>query len=70
MAASTYLLEGKTVAPTKAQAAGIIDQVEENPMNAAREWVLNAKEADLVKPWDQKRIQKFLVEHLILRMAL
>ena len=54
MAAYTYLLEGKTVAPNKAQAAGIIDQVEENPMNAAREWVLNAKEADLVKPWDQK----------------
>ena len=54
MAASTYLLEGKTVAPNKAQTAEIIDQVEEDPMKAAREWVLNAKEADLVKPWDQK----------------
>jgi 3-hydroxyacyl-CoA dehydrogenase len=48
------LLEGKTVAPNKAQAAGIIDQVDEDPMKAAHEWVLNATEGDLVKPWDQK----------------
>ena len=54
MAASTYLLEGKTVAPEKACAAGIIDQVEDDPMKAAREWVLTAKDSDLIKPWDQK----------------
>ena len=54
MAASTYLLEGKTVAPDKALAAGIIDQVDDDPVKAARQWVLNASEADLIKPWDQK----------------
>ena len=54
MAASTYLLEGKTVAPDKALAAGIIDQVDDDPIKAARQWVLNASEGDLIKPWDQK----------------
>ena len=54
MAASTYLLEGKTVAPDKALAAGIIDQVDDDPIKAARQWVLNASEGDLIKTWDQK----------------
>jgi 3-hydroxyacyl-CoA dehydrogenase/enoyl-CoA hydratase/3-hydroxybutyryl-CoA epimerase len=54
MTASTYLLEGKTVTPGKAQTVGIIDEVNEDPMKAARDWVLAAKEGDLVKPWDQK----------------
>ncbi|WP_292290611.1 3-hydroxyacyl-CoA dehydrogenase NAD-binding domain-containing protein [Marivita sp.] len=54
MAASPFLLEGKLSDPTKAKAAGLIDEVSEDPMAAARDWVLNAKDADLVKPWDAK----------------
>ena len=54
MAASPYLLEGKLVSPDAAVKAGIIDEVSDDPMAAARDWVLNAKDADLVKPWDAK----------------
>ncbi|MBM1633768.1 enoyl-CoA hydratase/isomerase family protein [Sulfitobacter mediterraneus] len=54
MAASSFLLEGKMVAPAAAAKAGLIDEVADDPMAAAREWVLNAKDADLVKPWDAK----------------
>ncbi len=54
MGASSFLLEGKMVEPKKALAAGIIDEVVEDPLSAAKEWVLNAKDADLVKPWDAK----------------
>jgi 3-hydroxyacyl-CoA dehydrogenase / enoyl-CoA hydratase / 3-hydroxybutyryl-CoA epimerase len=54
MAASPFLLEGKMVAPAAAQKAGLIDEVVADPLAAAKEWVLNAKDADLVKPWDAK----------------
>ncbi len=54
MAASPLLLEGKLLAPEAAVKAGIIDEVSDDPMTAARDWVLNAKDADLVKPWDAK----------------
>ncbi|MBM1310475.1 enoyl-CoA hydratase/isomerase family protein [Sulfitobacter mediterraneus] len=54
MTASSFLLEGKMVAPVAAAKAGLIDEVADDPMAAAREWVLNAKDADLVKPWDAK----------------
>lgn len=54
MAAAPYLLEGKLSDPKKAKAAGLIDEVVADPLAAAREWVLNAKDTDLVKPWDQK----------------
>ncbi len=54
MAASPYLLEGKTLAPEKAKAAGLIDEVADDPVQSAREWVLNATDADIVKPWDAK----------------
>lgn len=54
MAASTYLFEGKTVAPAKAQSVGIIDVVSDDPMAEAREYVLNATDEDIVKPWDKK----------------
>ena len=54
MAAAPYLLEGKTLAPAKAKSAGIIDEVSDDPMADARAWVLSAKDADLVKPWDAK----------------
>ena len=54
MGASQYLLEGKTVNPKAAKAAGLIDEVCEDPMTAARDWVLSATDADIVKPWDAK----------------
>ncbi|HBS98722.1 MAG TPA: 3-hydroxyacyl-CoA dehydrogenase [Citreicella sp.] len=54
MAAAPYLLEGKLLDPARAKAAGLIDEVVSDPVAAARDWVLTAKEADLVKPWDQK----------------
>ncbi|MCV2868272.1 3-hydroxyacyl-CoA dehydrogenase NAD-binding domain-containing protein [Defluviimonas sp. WL0002] len=56
MAASPFLLEGKLSDPQRAKAAGIIDEVVAPDLLLARakEWVLAATEADLVKPWDQK----------------
>ncbi|WP_415393595.1 3-hydroxyacyl-CoA dehydrogenase NAD-binding domain-containing protein [Paracoccus sp. SJTW-4] len=54
MAAAPLLLEGKLNAPAKAKAAGAIDEVVADPVAAARDWVLSASEADLVKPWDAK----------------
>ena len=56
MAASPFLLEGKLSDPKKAQAAGIIDEVvaPDQLLARAREWVLGATDADLVKPWDAK----------------
>ncbi|MFV0384359.1 3-hydroxyacyl-CoA dehydrogenase NAD-binding domain-containing protein [Paracoccus sp. (in: a-proteobacteria)] len=54
MGAAPFLLEGKLSDPAKAKAAGIIDEVVADPVASAREWVLNAGDADLVKPWDAK----------------
>lgn len=54
MGASPFLMEGKMVAPDKAKSAGLIDEVVDDPVAAAREWVLNAAPADMVKPWDAK----------------
>ena len=54
MMAAPFLLEGKLSDPVKAKAAGLIDEVSADALAAAREWVLSAKDADLVKPWDQK----------------
>ncbi|MEM0950047.1 MAG: 3-hydroxyacyl-CoA dehydrogenase NAD-binding domain-containing protein, partial [Pseudomonadota bacterium] len=56
MTASPHLLEGKTYAPDKAKSQGLIDEV--IPADAllarAKDWVLSATGADLIKPWDQK----------------
>jgi 3-hydroxyacyl-CoA dehydrogenase / enoyl-CoA hydratase / 3-hydroxybutyryl-CoA epimerase len=56
MMAAPFLLEGKLSSPKDAKAAGIIDEVV--PADAllarAKEWILAAKPADLVKPWDDK----------------
>ncbi|HBD90157.1 MAG TPA: 3-hydroxyacyl-CoA dehydrogenase [Gemmobacter sp.] len=56
MAAAPFLLEGKLSDPKKAKAAGLIDEVvaPEDLLTRAKEWVLTAKDADLVKPWDAK----------------
>ncbi len=56
MGASQLLLEGKLNDPRGARAAGVVDEVvpPEELLERAREWVLNAKDDDLVKPWDRK----------------
>ena len=54
IAAAPLLLEGKMLDVKKAKGAGYIDEIAADPMAAAKEWVLNAKDADLVKPWDAK----------------
>ena len=55
-AAAPYLLEGKQLDPQQAAAAGLVDEVvpAEALLARAKAWVLAAKDADLVKPWDQK----------------
>jgi len=56
MMAAPFLLEGKLSDPKSAKAAGLVDEVvaPEDLLTRAREWVLSAKDADLVKPWDDK----------------
>ena len=54
MGASPFLLEGKLSDPKKAKSAGLIDEVVDDPLAAAKAWVLAATDADLVKPWDRK----------------
>lgn len=56
MAASPVLLEGKMLDPARARGAGLVDEVvpADDLLSAARAWVLGAKDADIVKPWDQK----------------
>jgi 3-hydroxyacyl-CoA dehydrogenase/enoyl-CoA hydratase/3-hydroxybutyryl-CoA epimerase len=54
LAASPYLLQGKLCSPAEAQTAGIIDAVSATPLADAKAWILAAKDADLVKPWDAK----------------
>ncbi|WP_415182957.1 3-hydroxyacyl-CoA dehydrogenase NAD-binding domain-containing protein [Phaeovulum sp.] len=54
MMAAPFLLEGKLSNPKAAKAAGIIDEVVDDPVAAAKAWVLAAKDADLVKPWDAR----------------
>ncbi len=56
MMAAPYLLEGKLSDPKSAKAGGLIDEVvaPEDLLKRAKEWVLAATEADIVKPWDAK----------------
>jgi len=56
MQASPVLLEGKMLDPKKAKSAHLVDEVVEadNLVEAARQWVLGATDADIVKPWDAK----------------
>ncbi len=56
MMAAPYLLEGKLSEPKGAKAGGLIDEVvaPEALLARAKEWVLAATDADLVKPWDAK----------------
>ena len=52
MGASPLLLEGKLNDPLSAKRAGVIDEVVEDPLAAAKEWVLSSP--SIVKPWDEK----------------
>ncbi|MFT4707547.1 MAG: 3-hydroxyacyl-CoA dehydrogenase/enoyl-CoA hydratase/3-hydroxybutyryl-CoA epimerase [Ascidiaceihabitans sp.] len=52
--ASSQILEGRMNAPEKAKSLGIVDEVSDDPLAAARAWVLSAKDADILKPWDAK----------------
>ena len=56
MAAAPVLLEGRMLDPVKARGASLIDEVvpAAELVETARQWVLNATHADIVKPWDQK----------------
>ena len=56
MMAAPHLLEGKMLPPAKSKAAGVIDEVvpADELMARAKEWVLNASHADIIKPWDAK----------------
>ncbi len=56
MQASPLLLEGKLNDPKKAKMAGVVDEVvpADELLDRAKEWVLNAGDADIVKPWDAK----------------
>jgi 3-hydroxyacyl-CoA dehydrogenase/enoyl-CoA hydratase/3-hydroxybutyryl-CoA epimerase len=56
MAAAPVLLEGKTLEPKKAKSSSLVDEVvpAADLLARAREWVLSATDADIVKPWDQK----------------
>jgi 3-hydroxyacyl-CoA dehydrogenase/enoyl-CoA hydratase/3-hydroxybutyryl-CoA epimerase len=56
MAAAPYLLEGKLSDPKAAKSAGLIHDVvpADQLIEKAKEWVLSATDADLVKPWDQR----------------
>ena len=56
LGASQLLLEGKLNDPQKAKSAGVIDEVvpADELLDRARAWVLDATDADIVKPWDQK----------------
>ena len=54
LAAAPILLEGKLSDPAAAKSAGLIDEVADDPVAAAKAWVLGASDADLVKPWDAK----------------
>ncbi|MGC1488871.1 MAG: 3-hydroxyacyl-CoA dehydrogenase NAD-binding domain-containing protein [Albidovulum sp.] len=56
MASAPFLLEGKLSSPAAAKAAGLIDEVvdPDQLLARAREWVLAANDADIVKPWDLK----------------
>ncbi|TRD22285.1 3-hydroxyacyl-CoA dehydrogenase NAD-binding domain-containing protein [Palleronia caenipelagi] len=56
MAAAPVLLEGRMLDPAKAKGAQLVDEVvpADDLLTRARDWVLSATDADIVKPWDQK----------------
>ena len=58
-AALPLLLEGKHLSPEKALKAGAIHEVvaADDLLNAAKNWLMNAKPEDAVQPWDNKKFR-------------
>ena len=56
MNAAPFLLEGKMLSPAKMKLAGVIDELTEESdlLSRAKAWVLDATDADCIKPWDDK----------------
>jgi 3-hydroxyacyl-CoA dehydrogenase/enoyl-CoA hydratase/3-hydroxybutyryl-CoA epimerase len=56
MGAAPFLLEGKLSDPKAALSAGVIDEIvaPDQLLVRAKDWILAAKDADLVKVWDEK----------------
>jgi 3-hydroxyacyl-CoA dehydrogenase/enoyl-CoA hydratase/3-hydroxybutyryl-CoA epimerase len=56
MTASPFLMNGKLSDPKSALKAGLVDEVVPSAdlLSAAKEWVKNASDADILKPWDAK----------------
>lgn len=56
MTASPFLMNGKLSDPQAAKRAGLIDEVvpADELLSAAKDWVKNATDADILKPWDAK----------------
>jgi 3-hydroxyacyl-CoA dehydrogenase/enoyl-CoA hydratase/3-hydroxybutyryl-CoA epimerase len=56
MTVSPFLMNGKLSDPQAAKRAGLIDEVvpADELLSAAKDWVKNATDADIIKPWDQK----------------
>ena len=56
MNAAPFLLEGKMLSPSKMKLAGVIDELtdESDLLSRAKAWVLDATDADCIKPWDDK----------------
>ncbi|MEM9755059.1 MAG: enoyl-CoA hydratase-related protein, partial [Pseudomonadota bacterium] len=56
LAAAPVLLEGKMLEPKAAKSAKLIDEVvaPDQLLARAKDWVLAATDADIVKPWDQR----------------
>ena len=55
MAAAPFIFQGKTPNPKDALEAGLVDEVvpPEQLITRAKEWVLSATSADIIKPWDK-----------------
>ena len=56
MSSAPILMEGRMFSAQKAKAIGLIDKVS-NPLdliNEAKNWILNVKKEDIIKPWDKK----------------
>ncbi|MFQ5437455.1 MAG: 3-hydroxyacyl-CoA dehydrogenase NAD-binding domain-containing protein [Paracoccaceae bacterium] len=56
MAAAPILMEGRMQTPARMKAIGLIDDVvqPDRLIDAAKDWIKGASDADLVKPWDAR----------------
>ena len=56
MASAPILMEGKMFSPKNAKMAGLIDEIasSDDLINAAKNWIINATDEMMIKPWDKK----------------